>query len=148
MPKWSKNGFWGHFRPFGGHFYPFWTIWENLKIFDFYVILVIFWHFWPSQPYVWWLWLGGGCSLRAENTARAESVLLAAARFRCLRERVGTTCTRFYPLDAVESIGATLSPLREACARRRALAMATQDEWWFQGGASQPDPGDRPPHSA
>ena len=35
--------------------------------------------------------LAGGRSRRAENTARGESVLLAAARFRCLGERVGTT---------------------------------------------------------
>ena len=92
--------------------------------------------------------LGGACSLRAEKTAQAESVLLVAARFRCLRELVGTTCTRFYPPDAVESIGATLRPPRGASTQRRAWAMATNDEYAFQEGASQPDPGGtqaRPP---
>ena len=46
---------------------------------------------------LWPLWLGGGCSLGAENTARVESVLLAAARFRCLGERVGTTYPFYAP---------------------------------------------------
>ena len=72
--------------------------------------MVVFWPFWSLQhsgP-----GLGGGSSPRAENTARAESVLLAAARVRCRRERVGTIYTRFNPLDDVESIGATLWPLR------------------------------------
>ena len=84
-----------------------------------------------------------GGSLGAENTARGESVLLAAARFRCLGERVSTTYTRFHLLDDVESIGATSWPLREPAPRRRALAMATQDKYGFQGGDSQPDPGER-----
>ena len=85
--------------------------------------------------------LGGCCSRRAENAARGDSVLLAAARFRCLSERVGTTYPRFYPLDDVESIGATIWPLREPAPRRQVLAMATQDKYGFQGGASRPDPG-------
>ena len=87
--------------------------------------------------------LAGGSSRRAENTARGESVLLAAARFRCLGERVGTTYTRFHLPDDVESIGATIWPLREPAPRRQVLAMATQDKYGFQGGASQPDPGER-----
>ena len=62
---------------------------------------------------------------------------------RCLRERVGTTYTRFHLPDDVESIGATIWPLREPAPRRRALAMATQDKCGFQGGASQPDLGER-----
>ena len=92
---------------------------------------------------LWPLWLGGGCSAAAENTARVKSVLLAAARFRCLRERVGTTYTRFHLPDDVESIGATSWPLREPAPRRQVLAMATQDKYGFQGGASQPDLGER-----
>ena len=79
--------------------------------------------------------LGGGSFRRAEKTARVESVLLAAARFRCLSERVGTTYTRFCPLGDVESIGATIWPLTEPVPMRRALAMATQEEY-FQRGAS------------
>ena len=38
---------------------------------------------------LWPIWLGGGCSLGVENTARGESVLLAAARFRCLSAFLG-----------------------------------------------------------
>ena len=87
--------------------------------------------------------LGGGSFRRAEKTARVEPVLLAAARFRCLSERVGTTYTRFMLLDDVESIGAAIWPRREPAPRRQALAMATQDKCGFQGGASQPDPGER-----
>ena len=83
---------------------------------------------------LWPLWLGGGGSAAAENTARGESVLLAAARFRCLRERVGTTYTRFCPLGDVESIGATSWPLTEPAPRRRALAMATRGKFRFHGG--------------
>ena len=105
---------------------------------DFFFLLSLF----EGFP-LWPLWLGGGCSLGAENTARVESVLLAAARFRCLRERVGTTYTRFHLPDDVESIGVTIWPLREPAPRRQVLAMATQGKCGFQGGASRPDPGER-----